>query len=80
MRLCAGSVTLTERTHMFQGYAAIQRLYGFSQLRPMRGDNYCAVRATVYQLLVNRLNLEKHIGSKDKVLQVSAQPKCCCTL
>ena len=37
---------------MPQGYSMVQTEVGLSQLRTIRGDQYCAVRATVFQALV----------------------------
>ena len=57
---------------MRQGYAEIRRLRGWSHLRPMRGDNYCAVRATVFQLLTKGLDMQQQLGNRDDVIAVSA--------
>ncbi len=38
---------------LFQGYESIPSALGKSHLRRIRGDNYCAIRATIYQCLVN---------------------------
>ncbi|PVD33777.1 hypothetical protein C0Q70_05037 [Pomacea canaliculata] len=35
-----------------QGYLAIPELFGCQNLRRIRGDNYCALRSTLYQVLV----------------------------
>lgn len=36
---------------LLQGYSAIPVELGFTHLRKVRGDNYCGVRAALYQVL-----------------------------
>ena len=38
-----------------QGYEEMASKYGLTELRRVRGDNYCAVRAALYQLLARGL-------------------------
>ncbi|XP_058621236.1 uncharacterized protein LOC131533142 isoform X2 [Onychostoma macrolepis] len=41
--------------HIRKGYSEMSR--SFSGLRRVRGDNYCALRATLYQVLANSTNM-----------------------
>ena len=36
----------------FQGYFSVTDLFQCKQLRQIRGDNYCALRSTLFQVLV----------------------------
>ncbi|CAG2058066.1 unnamed protein product [Timema podura] len=36
---------------ILKGYAEIQSMFGFQHLRRIRGDNYCGVRAAIFQTL-----------------------------
>lgn len=41
----------------FQGYSAIPAELNFKYLRQIRGDNYCGIRAALYQVLAGGLAL-----------------------
>ncbi len=36
-----------------------------TQLRRIRGDNYCAIRASMFQAFVTRLPVLEHFASED---------------
>jgi ubiquitin thioesterase otulin len=55
---------------MRKGYKGIPGKVGFHHLRRIRGDNYCALRATLYQVLVHRLPLAEAIGSLQEVTKL----------
>jgi Peptidase family C101 len=38
-----------------QGYSEVPGALGLQDIRPIRGDNYCAIRAAVFQTLLMRL-------------------------
>ena len=45
--------------------------HGFGHIRVIRGDNYCAVRSTIYQALVNaRQAVRNCIGDERTVRKV----------
>ncbi|XP_043234321.1 uncharacterized protein LOC122387834 isoform X2 [Amphibalanus amphitrite] len=47
--------TTPRATTMRQGYEEMASRYGLTHLQRVRGDNYCAVRAALYQLLAKGL-------------------------
>lgn len=48
-----------------QGYSEIPVLLGLQHLRQVRGDNYCGVRAAIFQTLAQGL----HVPSGEKTFQ-----------
>ncbi|XP_023705471.1 uncharacterized protein LOC111863405 isoform X3 [Cryptotermes secundus] len=42
---------------ILQGYSKIPSLFGLQHLRRIRGDNYCGVRAAIFQTLAQGLNV-----------------------
>ena len=56
-----------------QGYAAISSFVNCHHLRQIRGDNYCSIRAVLFQALVGGLPIlnKFEIGKKRKINQVS---------
>ena len=60
--------------HFLQGYGSISSLTGCHHLRQIRGDNYCAIRAVLFQALAGRLPILNLFASdeKTKLEKVSA--------
>lgn len=50
---------------LMQGYSKIPVLLGLQHLRRVRGDNYCGVRAAIFQTLAQGL----HVPSGEKTFQ-----------
>ncbi|KAK2142840.1 hypothetical protein LSH36_908g01069 [Paralvinella palmiformis] len=48
---------------MKKGYHQIPRLLGKTQIRLIRGDSYCVLRAVLYQICVNNYHMMQYIGS-----------------
>ncbi|KAI2649123.1 Ubiquitin thioesterase otulin [Labeo rohita] len=61
----------TKSTLIRKGYSEMSR--SFSGLRRVRGDNYCALRATLYQVLTNTTNMPTWLQNEDFVLLPEAQ-------
>ena len=55
----------------FKGYGLIPSHVGSYHLRRVRGDNYCAIRAALFQALVDGIPLLASYPSKQDVLKVS---------
>jgi hypothetical protein len=53
---------------LIQGYSEIPLLLGLQHLRRVRGDNYCGVRAAIFQTLAQGL----HVPSGEKTFQYLA--------
>ncbi|XP_078366282.1 uncharacterized protein LOC144650473 isoform X2 [Oculina patagonica] len=50
---------------MKKGYDSISALTGCGHLRQIRGDNYCAIRAVLFQALAGRLPILRLFGAKE---------------
>ncbi|KAK2869913.1 hypothetical protein Q8A67_024305 [Cirrhinus molitorella] len=61
----------TKSTLIRKGYSEMSR--SFSGLRRVRGDNYCALRATLYQVLANSTNMPSWLQNEDFLLLPDAQ-------
>ncbi|XP_052273155.1 uncharacterized protein LOC127873345 isoform X2 [Dreissena polymorpha] len=48
-----------------EAYACVKRNYRFPYIRVIRGDNYCAIRSTIFQILVYCFPLPKDWSSCD---------------
>ncbi|XP_013399362.1 uncharacterized protein LOC106165622 [Lingula anatina] len=60
---------------MKKGYHAIVEQLGFKHMRCVRGDNYCAIRAALYQAIIHKVPILEHIGklkSLSKALENAA--------
>ena len=51
----------------FQGYYEIPSLLGLNNLRVIRGDNYCAIRATLFQVLAQRIPILSQLKNIETV-------------
>ena len=51
----------------FQGYFEIPSLLGLNNLRVIRGDNYCAIRATLFQVLAQRIPILSQLKNIETV-------------
>ncbi|XP_059391303.1 FK506-binding protein 5-like isoform X2 [Carassius carassius] len=56
----------TKSTRIRKGYSEMSR--SFSGLRRVRGDNYCALRATLFQVLANSTNMPTWLQDEDFLL------------
>ncbi|XP_026093398.1 uncharacterized protein LOC113066034 isoform X1 [Carassius auratus] len=56
----------TKSTLIRKGYSEMSR--SFSGLRRVRGDNYCALRATLFQVLANSTNMPTWLQDEDFLL------------
>lgn len=54
---------------VIQGYSEIPSLLGLQHLRRIRGDNYCGVRAAIFQILAQGL----HVPSGERTFQYLSQ-------
>ena len=52
---------------VFQGYFQIPQLLGLNSLRVIRGDNYCAIRAALFQVLAKKIPFLSNIGRIQEV-------------
>lgn len=69
-----GNIGLKYCSFFLQGYHQVCQLLGMSQMRRVRSDNYCAIRAVLFQSLVNNMPILQHSGSLQQVLQVNQWP------
>lgn len=60
--------------YSFQGYSEIPGLLGLNAIRVVRGDNYCAVRATMFQALVRSLPLPSGHVAASRCSQLFLDP------
>ena len=58
----------------FQGYSEIPGLLGLNAIRVVRGDNYCAVRATMFQALARGLPLPSGHAAATRCSQLLLDP------
>lgn len=58
---------------MKKAYEEIPKYCQYCHLRQIRGDNYCAIRGTVFQCLLNNLPPFTSLSSKDCVIQKLSQ-------
>ncbi len=59
-------IELFNQLHVFffiQAYRAIKTDFGYTRIRVIRGDNYCALRSTIYQIMLNKLPVAQSIGN-----------------
>jgi hypothetical protein len=54
---------------VIQGYSEIPSLLGLQHIRQIRGDNYCGVRAAIFQTLAQGL----HVPSGERTFQCLSQ-------
>ncbi len=54
-----------------QGYQHIPAVLGLQHLRQVRGDNYCAIRAVLYQALVGGVDVTAQWGSLATLMKVN---------
>lgn len=59
---------------MIKGYSEIPGLLGLNAIRVVRGDNYCAVRGTIFQALVRGLPLPSGHNAANRCSQLLADP------
>lgn len=52
------------------GYAALQEQFHCHYLRPIRGDNYCAMRGCVAQILVHKISIKEEFSDPNHVKQL----------
>lgn len=50
----------------FQGYISISSRTGCNHLRQIRGDNYCAIRAVLFQALAGRIPILNLFACEEK--------------
>jgi hypothetical protein len=53
-----------------QGYYRIIDELGLTNLRVIRGDNYCAIRATLFQVLVQNIPILDRLKNIEEVLSL----------
>lgn len=59
---------------VIKGYSEIPSLLGLNAIRVVRGDNYCAVRGTIFQALVRGLPLPSGYHAASRCSQLLANP------
>ncbi|XP_064634305.1 uncharacterized protein LOC135492082 isoform X2 [Lineus longissimus] len=55
--------------NIIKGYHVIPDKINCQHLRKIRGDNYCAIRASLFQIFVNNVGLFNHVGSLNNLLE-----------